>query len=357
MRAPKKKIPQLCAGLQELTAHSLAPYASRQVHAGDDNSLLAMQPKPLRVLFDAVHHGKYEFEDFLYDELVSNFRPAQIKYRKIFRPNKKLKSFLVFLNTFIFEHLAINERVVYAYRKGRNPHEVAFAHRFGRAFLQVDIEDFFGSVDRGLVRSTILEQTDRLPISDIPDYIDRVLEMTTINNSLPLGFPTSPPISNVCLTKFDDEFENYCQKSELVYTRYADDIFVSGKDRESLEGVEARLNEMLEHFFAGRLRLNVAKRKLTTIGRKVRILGMVILPNGRVTIDMELKKKVEVRLFYYLNNRKRFLDICGTDPDSSMQELSGYINYINSADQPYLERLKRKFGAAVIDSFLHRSAQ
>jgi RNA-directed DNA polymerase len=32
------------------------------------------------------------------------------------------------------------------------------------------------------------------------------------------------------------------------------------------------------------------------------------------------------------------------------------VNYINAADQMYLEKLRRKFGSTVVDSFLHRSA-
>ena len=316
-----------------------------------------MQPKPLQVLFEAIHHGKYDFEDFLRDDNKLNCTPFHIKHRLTHKPNKKLKTFLGFLNTFLFEHLEINEHVVYSYRKGRSSHEVALAHRYGRAFLQTDIKDFFGSIDRDLVETTILSQIDRIPISDLSSHIERILDLTTINGVIPRGFPTSPPISNVCLTAFDDELEEYCQAFDLVYTRYADDIIISGEGRESLEGVEAKLTELLKCHFAGRLRLNSAKRKLTTIGRKVRILGMVILPNGRVTIDRKMKNKIEVRIHYYLNNRRKFIEICRLDPDKSVQELCGFINYINSADQPYLDRLRQKFGVAVVDSFLHRSAQ
>ena len=316
-----------------------------------------MQPRPLQFLFDAMHHGKYDFQDFLHCDIPSSYTPIRVKKRQAYRPDKKLKDYLVFLNSFVFERLPVNERVVYSYRKGINPHEVAFPHAHNRAFFQADIVDFFGSISRALVKSTMNSAKCRIPVADLDTYVERILDLVTIDDILPIGFPTSPPVSNACLTPFDNELENYCRAFNLVYTRYADDIFVSGIHREALGNVESKLDDLLTRFFGERIRLNQDKRKLTTIGRKTKILGMVVLPNGRVTIDMELKKKVEVLLYFFVHKRDRFLVMSNGDLDSGIQKLAGYISYINAADEPYFEKLRRKFGAAVVDSFLHRSAQ
>ena len=314
-----------------------------------------MQPRPLRFLFDAMHRGKYQFEDFIHGDITSSYTSGLVRQRTVYRPDRKLKAYLVFLNTFIFEYLEVNERVVYSYRKGVNPHSVAVAHAHSRAFFQTDIQNFFGSIDRALTKYIILSQHDRTPISDLHSYIERILNLITIDGILPVGFPTSPLISNVCLTPFDNDLENYCNSANLIYTRYADDIVVSGQSRDALDSVESKLNEFLTLHFSGNLRLNKAKRKLTTVGRKTSILGMVILPNGRVTIDIELKRKVEVLLHFYIRNTEKFLHMSNGDLDAGVQKLSGYITYINTADKLYLEKLRRKFGTAVIDSFLHRS--
>ena len=129
------------------------------------------------------------------------------------------------------------------------------------------------------------------------------------------------------------------------------------KCRGDLNIVEQKLSKLLAYHFDGNMRLNQEKRKLTTVGRKTKMLGMVILPNGQVTIDMEIKKKVEVLLYFFIHRRDKFLDLSDGDLDAGVKKLSGYINYINTADGPYLEKLKRKFGITVIDSFLHRTAQ
>ena len=316
-----------------------------------------MQSKPLELLFDAMHHGKYEFEDFLRGNIASSITTTRLRQRTLHQPDKKLKAYLVFLNAFLFERLPVNERVVYSYRKGVNPHEVAFAHAHSRTFFQTDIENFFESIDRAMVQSTILSQKNRIPISDLSAHIERILDLTTVGGMLPIGFPTSPVISNMCLTPFDNDLEHYCVRSDLIYTRYADDIVVSGQNRKALEGLERKLNELLMHHFEDKLKQNQSKRKITAIGRKTRILGMVVLPNGRVTIDMKLKKKVEVLLHFYVRNRAKFIDMSAGDSDAGIQKLGGYINYINAADKPYLAKLKRKFGATVIDSFIYRSAK
>lgn len=316
-----------------------------------------MQSKPLQFFFDAMHHGKYEFDNFLHADITSKYTPIRVRQRTIYCPDRTLKAYQVFLNTFLFEHLDVNDRVVYSYRKGVNPHEMALAHAKGRAFFQTDIESFFDSIDRHLARSTILRQKDNAPISDLDLHLDRIIELTIINDALPIGFPTSPLISNICLTRFDDDFEEYCLSHSLIYTRYADDIVVSGKSHGALSDVGEKLNELLAQHFSGKLRQNRRKTKLKTIGEKIKVLGMAILPNGRVTIDMELKKKIEVHLYFYICNRQKFLDISDGNIDAGIQKLSGYINYINSADKLYLEKLRRKFGATILDSFLHRSAQ
>ena len=315
-----------------------------------------MEPKPLDYLFDAVHHGKYDFADFLHDDVSSGYTSVRVKQRTVRRPKKELKAYLTFLNTFLFDYLEVNHRVVYSYRKGVNPHEVALAHASSRAFFQADFKNFFESIDRTLAESTIRSQVTRTPISDLERYIERILDLTTVNGFLPIGFPTSPPISNACLTPFDNNLEQCCLSGDLVYTRYADDIVISGQSRDALLTMKHTLSELLAQHFAGKLTLNRDKCKLTTVGRKTRIMGMVILPNGHVTIDMELKKKIEVLLHYYIRNPKKFTTISGGDFDSGVRKLSGYINYVNAADQSYLQKLRRKFGVTVIDSLVHQSA-
>ena len=316
-----------------------------------------MTTKPVHLLFDAMYHGKYEFGDFLHGDVTANYDSIPIKKgRRIYRPNKKLKAYHVFLNKFLCEYLDLNSRVVYSYRKGINPHQAVSAHALSRAFFQTDIVNFFGNIDRHMVRSTIIDRGVRIPIADLQAHLERILDLTTIDGSLPVGFSTSPLISNACLTGFDDNLEEHCRITGLKYTRYADDIVISAQSREALKDIGSFVSELLVRHFEGKLQLNPSKSKLTTVGRKIKVLGMSITPSGQVTIDMELKKQIEVLLHFYMRNREKFLDKVQHDMKAGVDQLAGYVNYINAADKPYLEKLRRKYGSTVIDSFLHRSA-
>jgi RNA-directed DNA polymerase len=316
-----------------------------------------MTSNSLQSLFEAMHHGKYEFDDFLNAQVSKDYDVVKLNGRLICRPNKKLKAYQQFLNAFICEYLDINPRVVFSYRKGINPHAAISAHAAGRAFFQADISNFFGSIDSDLIRRTLETRSSRVPVNDLPQYHKRILELTTAADGfLAVGFVTSPPISNACLTGFDDALEALCLKAGLTYTRYSDDLVISAPSREALQAIQSQVDSLLKSHSSAKLKLNPDKNKFTSVGRKIKILGMVILPSGRVTIDMELKRRIEYLLHFYATNREKFLNAVDSDLKTGIEQLSGYINYANAADALYLDKLRKKFGSTVIDSFLHKSA-
>jgi RNA-directed DNA polymerase len=317
---------------------------------------MPVTPKPLRVLFDAIHHGKYDFHDFLHLSVATSYSEFTFDRRTVYKPTKKLKAYHDFLNTFVLEFLTINPRVVYSYRKGTNAQQAVAKHAHGRAFFQTDLLNFFASIDRDLVRSTLTGQGSQIPVTDLSAHLDRILDLTTIDGRLPVGFSTSPLISNACLTAFDDDVEAHCRSNELTYTRYADDIVISAQERAQLQDIETVLHDRLASHFAGKLQLNDRKSRHTTIGRRIKILGMIVTPSGQVTIDNDLKARIEALLHYYVTDREKFSSMVGHDVKAGMERLVGYINYVNTADKAYLGKLRRKYGTTVIDSFLHRSA-
>jgi RNA-directed DNA polymerase len=315
----------------------------------------SMKTKPLRQLFDAMHHHKYSFEDFLGITVSEHYQPVGWRNRVIYKPSKTLKAMHSFLNSFIFEYLSTNERVSFAYRRGTTLRDAVAPHANSRAFYQTDLEKFFDSITESMIRPTVAMATT--PADDLQDYLDRVVALTTVDGKLPIGFSTSPLLSNACLRHFDDQLEHECISRSWIYSRYADDIVISAQSLDGLKGVEdAVKGSVLEKLGQG-FRINQAKSRVTTVGRKVKILGLVILPSGRITIDKEIREKVESQLHFYVSDRGRLAKIYEGEIEEGLERLSGYVSYIHSADPMYLNKLRRKFGGTVIDIFLHRSAQ
>jgi len=312
-----------------------------------------MKKSSLKSLFDAMYHGKYDFVDFLQCKTEDNYDSFSFDNREIYKPNKKLKTYHNFLNLFVLEELRINESVVFSYRKGVNVVDAVNKHSQSKYFFQTDLSHFFPSLDIQLVKKILLENVELMPATDILEHIDRIAELITVNGSIPIGFSTSPTVSNACLYHFDNALQQYCQNNSLIYTRYADDLIISSVKKDEMSNILEVIQKFLSTYFIDKITLNDRKTKFTSVGRKIRILGLVILPNGKVTIDMKLKNQVEVLLYYYSNNKGKFLELNDSNLDAGMEKISGYLSYINTVDRDYLNKLRKKYGATIVDLFLH----
>lgn len=318
-----------------------------------------MTPQPLHKLFDAMYHGKYRFDEFLALSPGENYSPVSWKSRTIYKPSKILKDFHAFLNGFVLEHLPVDTSVSFAYRKGATLVQAVEPHANSRAFFQTDLERFFDSITTPLVRKVLMESAT--PVADLPDHLEHILGLLTIDGKLPIGYSTSPIVSNACLLPFDRRMVQISQDRGWIYTRYADDIMLSTQERANLSDAEAVIEDCLASELGDEFNLNPAKSKLTTVGRKVKLLGLVILPTGAIAIDRDVRNRIEAWIHFYLSDRARLLRIFEETYSQGMEEglerLSGLISYAHAADPAYLEKLRNKFGTTVIDSLLHRSAQ
>ena len=302
---------------------------------------------------------KRDFGDFAHGPVESNFVRHQFrkqgKAREVLSPNENLRAYHEFLRLFLLDFLPLNNEVVFSYRKGVNAYDAVSRHIGSKHFFVSDIEDFFPSLKRPRISQTILAGREACPVTDLDDWLERILDLVCVNNALPMGFSTSPTISNAALLSFDNALQQHCSKNGLVYTRYSDDIIVSAGQLDRLEGIEQSLATLLDECMGGDLALHRGKSKLLHTGGKVKLLGMVLLPNGTISVDATVKSEIEVLIHFYIRDRAKFIDRAQGDPQKAEARLAGLLNYVNTVDQAYLQKLRKKFGAAVVDLFLHRS--
>lgn len=148
---------------------------------------------------------------------------------------------------------------------GRSPLTNAQAHIGANFILNIDVSNFFGSINRemafGVFRNIGFS-------SEISKYL---MELATYDGRLPQGAPTSPCIANLYLRDFD-ELVSESLPAELTYTRYADDISLSSKsvlDRGWLDFLSDRLAD-------SGLRVNSKKTKWLGPGDRLEVTGYVI---------------------------------------------------------------------------------
>jgi RNA-directed DNA polymerase len=315
--------------------------------------------QPIEVLFNAMYHGKWRFADFAGASVETNISSKTFtqagKTRKLLVPNEKLKSFHEFLRLFLLDFLPLNKDVVFSYRKGLSAYDAVARHAASKSFFVCDIADFFPRIRRPRIKSTLLTAMDLCPIQDLDTWLDRIVDLVCVDDSLPVGFSTSPAISNSVLMAFDNALQTYCARNGMVLTRYSDDIIVSAQNSAALEGIQEQVAALLQETVKGEFSLHPEKSRFIHSGAKIKLLGMVLLPNGTVSVDSSIKSEVEVLIHFYLRDRTKFADRVDGDPRKAEARLSGLLNYVNTIDQSYLDKLRKKFGVAVVDYFLHRS--
>ncbi|WP_078120502.1 reverse transcriptase domain-containing protein [Thiosocius teredinicola] len=307
-----------------------------------------MGNRTLEQAFNAVFHKKDSFEGFLTLAREDHIEEFHFKDRKIYRTSKKYKSYLRFLDKVVLRHLAKNSEVVHSYIKQRSVLTAVTAHAGNSAFFLTDIKSFFPNVTTADVERVLSRGKELIPISDFDTHIPYCAQLMTWNDSIPVGFPTSPQLSNAFLFEFDNALLKFCESRGLTYTRYSDDIVISSDDKEALLSLRDSVQELLHTHASPKLLINAEKTRITHIGNKVKILGLIITPDGHVTIDSKYKKTLESILHFYTTDRSRYDDLLSKRFDGKEHSLFGLLHYVKATDSAYLEKLQKKYGVLAL---------
>jgi len=96
-------------------------------------------------------------------------------------------------------------------------------HKKKSYVLNIDLKDFYGSINFGRVRGLFMSYPFKLGHK----AATIIAQLVTFNNLLPQGASTSPIISNMIAFKLDNMLVKIARRYHLTYTRYADDITFS----------------------------------------------------------------------------------------------------------------------------------
>jgi len=261
--------------------------------------------------------------------------------RKIEEPHYHLKDLQRrVIDTFKNVLPALRSSQAFAYAKGRRTKDALLRHTYNKSrwYLKLDIHNFFGTT----TIDTIMSQLKKIHpfnvwIEEQPVLVKETLEKIFLNSDgvLPQGAPSSPDISNLIMIPFDYEMNKWCRENHLIYTRYADDMLISGRNGFKTRDVISKVTEIMRELGL-RYELNLDKTRYGSYKGKNFNLGLMCNGNFDITIGHKRKK-------YFKAMLTRMIMAGNGYPSKQKRKLKGIYEYYKSIEPEYMAYLTGKY--------------
>lgn len=261
-------------------------------------------------------------------------------FRKISAPKSSLKILQSKLNQVL--QLVYHEKSnvnAHGFIKNRSIITNSKEHINKNIILNIDIKDFFPSINFGRVRGLFIKAFN------IGERAATVLaQLTCYNNELPQGSPCSPVISNLICRNLDKDLFYLSTKNGCKYSRFADDITFSTNNDYLSDGIVRSAqstsvivlgDKLLRVFKNNGFEINTRKVRMAKKHEHQEVTGLVV--NKKINIKKRYLKEIrsmihkaksngiyEAALEYFIKHRT-------STPENE------YIDAIISQDQDNLE--------------------
>lgn len=220
--------------------------------------------------------------------------------------------------------------VSHGFKKGLSITSNAEIHVNKRYVLNIDLENFFPSINFGRVRGYFIKnkyfQLD-------PNIATILAQIACHNNELPQGSPCSPIISNLVTRILDSRLVKLAQANKCIFSRYADDLTFSTNQQKF--PIELAYLENLNWVVGSKLTSTINQSGFNIKTVKTR---MQFKQSRQMVTGLVVNRTVNVRSDYYRYARSMCNDLFrkGTyfSPDqsgkyfSSTSHLEGILNHI-----------------------------
>lgn len=270
--------------------------------------------------------------------------------RDIHHPSPVLKSLQRWITREPISGLPVHE-AVFSYRVGRNIAMNALAHVESNYFSRFDFASFFPSITAGVLKNFMAVSVQRGYLNLDDDVIAAIARAACRATDSPdtdvlsVGAPSSPFLSNALLYDFDKAVFERAAAAGVVYTRYADDVFLSAREKSALVAFEGDFRRSVVEFLPF-LRLNEQKHQHFSRRRRVTITGVNVTSDRRISVGRATKRSIKTRLH---------LALSGCLDPSEFSSLKGSIAYVMSVEPWFFGSLQRKFGLERVNSFMEFS--
>jgi RNA-directed DNA polymerase len=183
-----------------------------------------------------------------------------------------------------------------------------------------DVKDCFPSISRDVVRRALREAG----LGE--DAAEAVLDLTTIDDQLPQGAPSSTWLVDVVFTGIDEHLLVAARRVGASYSRYVDDIAISAPNPET--SLVAELHGRLKR--AG-LRVNASKSRSAERPRGIVITGVQVT-NGSMRPTTKFMSTLAAEIRAHNAGRET----------TSKEELRGRLAWVRQLDPRFAARISTR---------------
>lgn len=259
--------------------------------------------------------------------------------RTICVPNKNLKKvqkkLYNKLSTYYDEIKTQNNftsKISHGFEKNRSIVTNAEVHKNKRYVVNLDLLDFFPSINFGRVRSYFIKNN----YFEINDDIATILaQLTCYKGTLPQGAPTSPLIANMICNIMDIRILKIAKKYRLDYTRYADDLTFSTNNKYFLNDYDKFLEDIKNIIHRSGFELNSKKTRLLFSNSRQEVTGLVV--NKKISVPKEYYKNTRAMAHSLYKNGYFLID----DEAGTIEQLEGRFSFINQINLYNIDNKKK----------------
>lgn len=224
--------------------------------------------------------------------------------------------------------------------KGRSVATNAAVHVDREVVINIDLCKFFDCIGFEIV-STIL--MDKFNFDSRAASI--FARLTLFSDMLPQGAPSSPVLANLAALPLDDAIMSLCRQvdNEFAYSRYVDDITISGA---------AALVELVPEIYkciaAHSFKPNVPKTRILRRSMRQSVTGIVV--NKKPSVPKTLIRNIRQQLYYCEKwGIKEHCESKGVRVERFLKTMRGSIAYVGVAKPRLAENLATQLTIATLE--------
>jgi retron-type reverse transcriptase len=254
--------------------------------------------------------------------------------RTIAHPARELKAVQRALIAISKHEFPIHSCVT-AYEKGCSIRVNAEAHKNSEWIAKFDIKNFFNSINQ---EAWIQYLKDIGVDPNWSELSKQVFFWGSREVNIPclsVGAPSSPFVSNRFMHAYDCQIGDHCQDNGWKYTRYADDITISGLGEVDFSAMQVWMRQVVEgqNLFL----LNEEKSRFLTKGVRRSVTGIVVTNDGRLSIGRKRRRNLEARVHQYVVQQAQ----------DDVAKIRGQLAFLKMIDTAAFNRLSERYGAFV----------